>query len=424
MEQVKKRRPWRDMGLRPAYVLYTLAAFAAATALYMTLSRCVDRARLDICRRYRDADAVQTLPLEEAAAPEGVSYVVLYGGDGGGARIFSAGGRSGLSEGGEGASVQLVPAPSLSGGDRTAFLLLGGVQLLLVPACYGGGAVLCAALFYRRRLAGALRLLEDASGRIAAGRLDFTVGYGREDEMGRLCRCFETMRSALLESQRATWRQMEERGRLNAALSHDLRTPLTVLKGHAGMLLSGLPRGELTEEEVLEEVRVMSLHIDRLESYVEAMARLRRLEDVAVRRGPTDSGALLAALADTAEILRGDRELVWTVHGRGSWNVDGEIVIQVCENLLTNAFRHSRKRVEASVSAEGDALCVVVSDDGQGFSRRALERAMEPFYQDFSGGRMGMGLHICKLLCERHGGSLSICNNAKGGALVCASFGF
>ena len=107
--------------------------------------------------------------------------------------------------------------------------------------------------------------------------------YKKEDEMGKLCVSFEKMRQALQENNEEMWRQMEERGRLNAAFSHDLRTPLTVLKGHAGMLLSGLPRGELTEEEVLEEVRVMSQHIDRLEGYVEAMAQLRRLEDVEVR---------------------------------------------------------------------------------------------------------------------------------------------
>ena len=191
--------------------------------------------------------------------------------------------------------------------------------------------------------------------------------------------------------------------------------------GFVGTANKAIP---LTEEEVLEEVRVMSQHIDRLEGYVEAMAQLRRLEDVEVRRGPTSSRMLLSDLADTAEILRNGRDLVWTVHGEGVWNVDGEIVVQVCENLLTNAFRHSRSQVEVSVSAEGGALCVVVSDDGRGFSRRALERAMEPFYREVSGGRMGMGLHICKLLCERHGGDLSICNNAKGGGLVCASFAF
>ena len=55
-------------------------------------------------------------------------------------------------------------------------------------------------------------------------------------------------------------------------------------------------------------------------------------------------------------------------------------------------------------------------------SIRALERATEPFYREESGGRMGLGLHICRLLCERHGGSFSICNNAEGGAVACASF--
>lgn len=411
------------MGLRPAYALYALAAFAAATALCMILSRGLDSVRWSILRRCLDRSEVLTIRLEDLPAAGGFSYAVLY--SGGEAMTFSADGRDlRLERDVEGAALELLLTPEMPAGDRRAFFLLGAAQLLLVPLCYGGCAVLCAAAFYRRRLAEALRLLEDASARIAAGRLDFSLRYGREDEMGRLCRSFETMRSALAESQRAMWRQMEERGRLNAAFSHDLRTPLTVLKGHAGMLLSGLPQGELTEEEVLEEVRVMSLHIDRLESYVEAMAQLRRLEDVEVRRGPTNSRVLLSDLADTAEILRNGRDLIWTVHGEGVWNVDGEIVVQVCENLLTNAFRHSRSQVEVSVSAEGGALCVVVSDDGRGFSRRALERAMEPFYREVSGGRMGMGLHICKLLCERHGGDLSICNNARGGGLVCASFAF
>ena len=270
MEQVRGRR-WRDMGLRPAYALYALAAFAAATALCMVLSRGLDSVRWSILRRCLDSSEVHTIRLEDLPAAGGFSYAVLY--SDGEAMTFSADGRDlRLERDVEGAALELVLTPELPAGDRRAFFLLGAAQLLLVPLCYGGCAVLCAAAFYRRRLAEALRLLEDAS--------------------------------ALAENQRAMWRQMEERGRLNAAFSHDLRTPLTVLKGHAGMLLSGIPQGELTEEEVLEEVRVMSLHIDRLESYVEAMARLRRLEDVEVRRGPTNSRVLLSDLADTAEILR------------------------------------------------------------------------------------------------------------------------
>lgn len=414
------------MGLLPAYVLHTLLAFTIATALCLCLSRAVDALRGEIYDRYRNMGEVYTISLgDELDVQDGqITYGVLYDKEGDMTATFSKD-RGGFSIGerpARGNVLQMVLVPDYAGEDRLVFLLLGAVQLLLVPLCYGSCTILCAALFYRRRLAGALRTLEDAAAQIAAGRLDFTVAYGRDDEMGRLCVSFETMRSALLENQRTLWRQMEERGRLNAAFSHDLRTPLTVLKGHAGMLLSSLPGGELTNQEILDEVRVMELHIERLEGYVEAMARLRRLEDLEVRREPVDSGLLLAGLRDTAEILRGDKAVSWSVYGGGIWRVDQEVVSQVCENLLANAFRHSRAKVAVTVSAEAGSLCVVVSDDGQGFTRRALERATDPFYQDSSGGHMGMGLHICKLLCERHGGELSICNNAKGGGLACASF--
>lgn len=423
---MKKRRLLRDMGLLPAYDLYTLLAFIIATALCLCLSRALDALRGEIYDRYRSMGEVYTISLgDELDVQDGqITYGVLYDNEGDRTATFSKD-RGGFCPGerpARGNMLQVVLVPDYAGEDRLVFLMLGAVQLLLVPLCYGSCTILCAALFYRRRLAGALRTLEDAVAQIAAGRLDFTVAYGRDDEMGRLCVSFETMRSALLDNQRTLWRQMEERGRLNAAFSHDLRTPLTVLKGHAGMLLSSLPGGELTNQEILDEVRVMELHIERLEGYVEAMARLHRLEDLEVRREPVDSGLLLAGLRDTAEILRGDKAVAWSVYGGGTWRVDQEVVSQVCENLLANAFRHSRTKVDVTVSAEDGSLCVVVSDDGQGFTRRALERATDPFYQESSGGRMGMGLHICKLLCERHGGELSICNNAKGGGLACASF--
>ena len=137
---------------------------------------------------------------------------------------------------------------------------------------------------------------------------------------------------------------------------------------------------------------------------------------------PVDPGPFLEWLRDTAEILRRKKEVTWEIRGPSPWRIDREVVAQVAENLLVNAFRHARTAVDVRLSAEGGTLCLVVSDDGRGFSRRALERAAEPFYREESGGAMGMGLHICRLLCERHGGSLSLCNNGKGGGVACASF--
>ena len=158
--------------------------------------------------------------------------------------------------------------------------------------CYGAGAILCAFLFFRRKLKTPIAVLSDASGRIAASDLDFTIAYDSRDEMGALCRSFETMRRALEENNREMFRQMEERRQLNAAFSHDLRTPLTVLRGHADMLLAALPDEKADRQEMVREVQTMSANIRRLERYTEAMTRLQRLEDTEVRRAPADEGAL------------------------------------------------------------------------------------------------------------------------------------
>ena len=415
------------MGLRPTYVVYTLTAFTAATALLFLLVRCLDSVRVGLYYEYKALAAIYQVPpggdVDICWAP--TTWVTILDETG---RIVEnipvdmSENKLEQAFDTETMAFQVVVTPAYNDTDRFLYVAAAVAQVLLVPACYGGAAICCAVWFYRRKLKRPLQILDDASARIAADRLDFTVAYDSRDEMGRLCASFGKMRSALLENQRATWRQMEERGRLNAAFSHDMRTPLTVLKGHAGMLLSALPGEALTQEEIREEVATMAHHIQRLESYVDAMTRLRRLEDLEIRREAVDRREFLAALRDTADMLRGEKELAWEIRGDVRWRIDRQAVAQVCENLLVNAFRHSRSAVRVKISAESGTLCVVVSDDGRGFSRRALERAAEPFYREASGGRMGLGLYICRLLCERHGGSLSLCNNAEGGAVACASF--
>ena len=426
MEKVKGRRP-RDMGLRPTYVVYTLTAFLLATLLLILLTRSLDSIRVGLYYEYKALAAVYPVPAggDVDILWNPLSQVVILDEAGRTVESFPVDMSENKLEQSfntETMAFQVVVTPAYSGGDRLLYVVSAAAQLLLVPGCYGGAAILGAVWFYRRKLKTPLQILDDASARIAADQLDFTVAYDSRDEMGRLCASFEKMRSALLENQKAAWRQMEERSRLNAAFSHDMRTPLTVLKGHAGMLLSALPEDAVSREEILEEVSAMAHHIDRLENYVEAMTCLRRLEDREVRREPVDPGPFLDWLRDTAEILRGKKEVTWEIRGPSPWWIDREVVAQVAENLLVNAFRHARTAVDVRLSAEGGTLCLVVSDDGRGFSHRALERAAEPFYREESGGAMGMGLHICRLLCERHGGSLSLCNNGKGGGVACASF--
>lgn len=91
------------------------------------------------------------------------------------------------------------------------------------------------------------------AGKIAENNLDFKIIYDKEDELGKLCVSFEKMRQALQESNEEMWRQMEERKRLNAAFAHDLRTPLTVLKGQSELLRNMQPK--MTAEKVSDNLK-------------------------------------------------------------------------------------------------------------------------------------------------------------------------
>ena len=114
----------------------------------------------------------------------------------------------------------------------------------------------CAAvfLFYRNKLKRPLAELGQASQNIANNNLDFQVCYENRDEMGRLCREFEKMRGQLAENNRELWRMIEDEKALRAAIAHDIRSPLAVLRGYQEMLAEYLPNHEIDTDRALDMV--------------------------------------------------------------------------------------------------------------------------------------------------------------------------
>jgi len=128
-----------------------------------------------------------------------------------------------------------------------------------------------------------LAVLGEAHQRISDNDLNFTAHYESKDEMGRLVESFEKMCAALLSNNRQMWRQMEQRKQLNAAFAHDLRIPLTVLKGYSEILQS-----ENENQNTRDTAVTMKKHIGRLERYVDSMSNLQKMEDVAPDYRNTD----------------------------------------------------------------------------------------------------------------------------------------
>lgn len=105
--------------------------------------------------------------------------------------------------------------------------------------------------------------------------------------------------------------------------------------------------------------------------------------------------------------------------------LDAGAVIQVYENLMSNAIRFAKSKVTIRCEYKANSFSITVSDDGKGFSNKDLLKADKPYYSGESQKQeyhFGLGLHICRTLCEKHGGNMELKNNLQGGAKVTVFF--
>ncbi len=310
------------------------------------------------------------------------------------------------------------------------------IGLLLIPVCCVICFLLASRAFYRNVLHDPLRVLDDAAGRIASGDLDFTVpvpSAGTKNELDGLCSSFEVMRGELERVNRSMWRAAENRRRVNAAFAHDLRTPLTVLKGRAELLSAAAASGSLDAGSAAEAAGAMERQVARLERYAESMRDLSALDDYRVDARAVDLDEWFARLAaDTRDYVEG-AGLVFASSFEGdrpeAVSIDEGALARIVENAASNAARYASTRVLLRCSWKDDVLAVGVEDDGAGFDAEAMERGCEAFWRGGGSGadrrsdasdscHFGLGLNIAASLCEKHGGELRLGAASIGGALV------
>lgn len=308
----------------------------------------------------------------------------------------------------------------LSPSDERTINLLKLLPLIAAPVYSALCIIAAALLFYRKKLRKPLAELRAASEKISNNDLDFSIGYDSKDELGRLVGSFETMRAMLANNFSEMWRQVEERKRLNAAFAHDLRTPLTVLKGYNEML-------QASEHAQTKEIAVtMGKHLSRMEAYVNSMSNLRRLEDTRPEYKTVPLQQFVSSLQESAQILctqNGKKLLMQNETVDCDILMDKTFVSQVCNNLIANAVRFAQTSITLSFSLQDDGLLLSVSDDGKGFDKKSIHKVTSPYFTEETdrSEHFGLGLYICKLLCENHGGYLKIAD-VSNGARVLAFF--
>ena len=302
------------------------------------------------------------------------------------------------------------------------FLRSAGPVIIVIVALLFADAT-----FYKRKLKKPIEILKHSTRQIQKRTLDFAIPDCGSDELGQLCSAFETMRQSLVESNRELWRQTEERKRLNAAFSHDLRNPVTVLKGSAKMAKLCVDGESINTPQLMDNLTRIEAYTGRIERYVETMSSVQRLEKVQPQKAAIDATSLSADLNSALAFAAAESGKQLIFHGifdPVAVVLDKGMLLQVAENLVSNALRFARQTVSVTLSIDADSLELEVTDDGCGFPAELLKNGVQPFQKHTEEAEhFGMGLYICKVLCEKHGGSLLL-ENHKNGAQATVFFRF
>lgn len=289
------------------------------------------------------------------------------------------------------------------------------------------GSVVAVFFFYKNKLKTPLQELKDASQMIADNELDFHVSYENKDEMGTLCKEFEMMRSDLADNNRKMWRMIDDEKALRNAIAHDIRSPLSILRGYQEMLLEFVSAESIKTEDVIDILQTGMYQIDRIEHFTENMRKMSHLE----QRELQCSEIVLSELAkkiETEAVMLSKKESklckVESVQEQNVVKVDEELVMEVTDNLLENAVRYAQKSIALQIRKKNGFLIISVEDDGIGFVDTE-EKVTEPFYHKNPQDDLkhfGLGMYISRIFCEKHGGNLKIYNARQGGAHVEALF--
>jgi signal transduction histidine kinase len=297
-----------------------------------------------------------------------------------------------------GALVVAKPASQL----RSRWLVL--IERLAIA--FGGGVLVAGllGLYLSRRIVQPLMSLSSAADEIAGGNYGVDVPQPRgHDEIAQLSARFADMAAKLAEAEQLSRNFL-------MSVSHELRTPLTAIRGHVSALREGVIDDPAAFESSLAVIEEEAMRLERLVGDVLDLAKLDAHRFTVLEEEVDMSRLCERAYAAFGEVAR-HREIDYRREFAASPVIvtDGDRVLQIISNLLSNAFRWTPEggRVSLALDSANGSVSVVVSDSGPGVSPEERERIFRPFWSR-DGSGTGLGLAIARELAVALGGRIDL----------------
>jgi signal transduction histidine kinase len=277
--------------------------------------------------------------------------------------------------------------------------------------------VICLVLWIYHSIVTPIYMLQLATKNIKNGNLDFEVEVHNQDEIGELCEDFEEMRIRLKDNAEEKLRTEQQQKELISNISHDLKTPITAIKGYVEGLIDGVADTPEKQNKYLQTVYSKAIDMDRLINELSFYAKI----DTNKIPYTFNRINVVGYFEDCAEDL--GRELEDEGFGFSYQNyvddsvqmiADAEQIKRVINNIVGNSKKYSDKAettIRMTVKDVGDFVQIEIEDNGRGIAAKDLPYIFDRFYRtdasrNSSKGGSGIGLSIVKKIMEDHGGKI------------------
>lgn len=273
-----------------------------------------------------------------------------------------------------------------------------------------------------RRIMRPVNALTQAAKRVEAGDLSTPVDYGGQDEFSAVCAAFDHMQEHLLQEREKSALYEKARTDLVAGISHDLRTPLTSVKGYIKGMRDGVANTPEKREQYLDVAYRKACDMERL---LQRLFYFSRMEtgNLPLSLTPVDLGEFVARFAREAQeelAESGGRVVLRGAPAAHPVRMDQEQMYRVLSNLKENALRYSGADplvLTLTVWRQGDRECLRFGDNGRGVPPEQLPHLFEQFWRGDSarssrgGEGSGLGLYIVQYIVQAHGGTVQAKND-------------